>query len=162
MVAAASDSDASNFEPSPLKPTKSSKKSTSIPSQISKKPKKSAVQPKATQELEETNRGAAAHRHPSSSRAIVGTKVSGLPEFAKIGWTNRFLPTLYDAFYANEKPFDNFLKDSPEFLKIVQKVVSTVYPDIHHKIRGGDLLLKTVCFYCEAMSLQLNVVYSGQ
>jgi hypothetical protein len=153
VAAAASDSDASDSEPSPLKPTKSSKKSIMI---SSKKPKKSAVQPKTTQE---TDHGTA---HSSGSKMIVDTKVSGLPEFAKIGWTNTFLPTLYDAFYANEKPFDNFLKDSPEFLKIVQNAVSTAYPRVHYKIRGGDILLKTVRFCYKTMSLQLNFVYVGQ
>jgi len=161
MVAAASesDSDPSDFEPSQLKPAKSSKKSTTVPLQLSKRSKKPAVQSKPSQDVQQTDRRAA---HSSGSQVIVDTKVRGLPEFAKIGWTNSFLPTLYDAFYANEKPFDNFFKDSPAFLKIVQNVVSSVYPLVQHEIRGGDLLLKMVRFYYEVTSLQLNLVYSGQ
>lgn len=64
-------------------------------------------------------------------------RMSDLPEFAEAKWRDAFLPTLYDKFFASDKPFDAFAKGSDQFVALLQAVVVEVYPDIEYKVTSS-------------------------
>jgi len=64
-------------------------------------------------------------------------RMSDLPEFAAEKWRDAFLPTLYNKFFASDKPFDAFAKGSDQFVALLQAVVEEVYPDIKYKVTSS-------------------------
>ena len=77
-----------------------------------------------------------------SQKTVVNTKrvsshkvrVADLPNFTQdSSWRTLFLPTLYDRFFASDKPFAKFIKGSKSFTEFVQTNISLVYPKIGYK-----------------------------
>ncbi|TFK28215.1 hypothetical protein FA15DRAFT_653085 [Coprinopsis marcescibilis] len=58
---------------------------------------------------------------PVAARAVSYTLTSNK-------WKDAFLLTLYHALFCSSQPFTNFTSASPEFHKLVQSIVSEVYP----------------------------------
>jgi len=58
--------------------------------------------------------------------------MSDLPEFTEEKWQDTFLLTLYDKFFASDKPFDTFTIGSNQLVTLLQTIVDEVYPDIEY------------------------------
>ena len=58
--------------------------------------------------------------------------MSDLPEFTEAKWQDTFLLTLYDKFFASDKPFDTFMIGSNQLVALLQTIVDEVYPDIEY------------------------------
>ncbi|KAJ7589406.1 hypothetical protein C8J56DRAFT_888981 [Mycena floridula] len=73
-------------------------------------------------------------------------RMEHLPEFSIKKWKKKFLPTLFNTFYASRNPWEEFGSDNSmvgskggegAFLKIVQKVVDLVYPEVKYVVQQG-------------------------
>lgn len=69
--------------------------------------------------------------------------VTGLPDFVRAKWINRFLPTLYHRFGSSKEPWNMFTKGD-EMLSIIQEVINKVYPDNTYRARWGDSICNAV------------------
>jgi hypothetical protein len=74
-------------------------------------------------------------------------RMSDLPEFAEVKWRDTFLPTLYDKFFASDKPFDTFTIGSDQLVALLQTIVDEVYPDIEYKVTASDSIHFLVCCF---------------
>lgn len=87
---------------------------------------------------------------PSSSGSLVSTvstvdagSLSSLPQFVRMNWISRFLPTLYHRFGSSEEPWKEFSKGEGMLL-IIQEVVNEVYPGNTYQARWGDKICTAV------------------
>lgn len=74
-------------------------------------------------------------------------RMSDLPSFAEEKWRSTFLPTLYDKFFASDRPFDTFCVGSDEFVALLQEVVEEVYPEVKYKVTSSDAIHFLVCHF---------------
>lgn len=86
---------------------------------------------------------------PKPAKRLNGNNVrmSDLPEFAEAKWRDTFLPTLYDSFFASDKPFDTFAIGSDQLVALLQTIVDDVYPDIEYKVTASDSIHFLVCCF---------------
>jgi hypothetical protein len=82
-------------------------------------------------------------RRPSDnpSSTVADANVFKLPEFVRADWATRFLPTLFHCFGSCVDPWEMFTKGD-QMLKIIQKLVNTVYPNNNYCAKWGD----QICF----------------
>ena len=66
-------------------------------------------------------------------------QMSDLPEFTIAKWQDTFLPTLYDKFFASEKPFDDFYNGSDQFIALLQNIIEEVYPNIDYTLKCSQI-----------------------
>ena len=59
-------------------------------------------------------------------------------------WSVVFLASLSHALYVAQNPFDDFKKDSPQFIKTVQEVFAVSHPEIVHKFHAKDKFIEKV------------------
>jgi hypothetical protein len=59
-------------------------------------------------------------------------------------WTKIFIPSLSEALYVAQYPFDDFKKDSPQFIKTVQDIFALLHPEIIYKIHAKDKFIEKV------------------
>lgn len=59
-------------------------------------------------------------------------------------WSEIFLPSLSQALYVARNPFDDFKKDSPQFIKTVQDIFALSHPEIIYKFRAKDKFIAKV------------------
>lgn len=66
-----------------------------------------------------------------------------IPQFARVGWSTVFLPTLYHILSCSSNPWKDFIR-GPGIEKKVQSVLDIVYPGNTYKVKWGDKLCQTV------------------
>jgi hypothetical protein len=62
-----------------------------------------------------------------------------------INWIRHFLPTLTQELYTSSNPFAHFMKQSPQFLQIVQAIFNLAFPTVTFVLRPTDKIVTEVC-----------------
>ena len=63
-------------------------------------------------------------------------------------WARVFLPSLMYLFFASQRPFQDFINNSPAFIAIAQEALNATHPNISHKVIAGDAIVTTVSSTC--------------
>ena len=51
-------------------------------------------------------------------------------------------------FFASQRPFQDFINNSPAFIAIAQEALNATHPNISHKVIAGDAIVTTVSSTC--------------
>ncbi|KAJ2911977.1 hypothetical protein MD484_g8441, partial [Candolleomyces efflorescens] len=96
--------------------------------------------------------------YPSSSALGLTKRIPGLtagnvtvddlPDFATRDgrWKNKFLPALYETLYMSPRPFAGFVLASSEFIELLQKLVSQVYPEVTYTVHHREEPIHLVAY----------------
>ena len=63
-------------------------------------------------------------------------------------WARVFLPNLMYLFFASQRPFQDFVNNSPAFVAIAQEALNATHPNISHTVITGDAIVTTVSCAC--------------
>jgi hypothetical protein len=73
-----------------------------------------------------------------------GVELRDLPEWAKSGWSTRFLRTLYHAINASTAPLSEFKTDGTDTIKTINRILKNAYPAMNYRVTKSDSLFLMV------------------
>jgi hypothetical protein len=115
--------------------------------------------PKAKAQLEKTKAAKSALEGLAARPIPSVADISTLPEFARMTWSTRFLPTLYDCLGCSREPFVICVN----IIKPVQEVVDATYPGSGYRVIANDRLITMVSYINIYLSVrQLTGMYAGE